>query len=93
MEALYTILLPDKKELHKDFLDYVADMAGGWTLHECTEGKWLNMYGEYEQEIMWPLSIACNDSTMKEIAQKAKKHFNEKSIMYWKASSEIHYVI
>jgi len=96
---LYEILIPvtnnDKRAFsrvhHKVWEKVVRESTGGLSVCPTIEGQWVNK-GTVYVERMRPVRIACNARVMRRLAEAAKRHYHQLSVMYYPVSADVRFI-
>jgi len=94
---LWEILVPGRKEgqkvkkgYHKQWDAKVRAISKGLTILSPTKGQWVDKDGSLFVEKMIPVRIACTQDEILDIATITAKHYNQKAVMYYKMSDNVH---
>jgi len=96
---LFEILIPVADNTGKAFPSVhnrqwektVRDTAGGLSALPIIQGQWVDQ-GKVFAEKMRPVRIACSARKIKWLAEYAKRHFSQFSIMYYPISQDVRFV-
>jgi len=96
---LYEILIPvadnEKRvfsRIHRKVWEKVVrDTAGGLSTCAPVDGQWVDG-GKVYSERMQPVRIACSAPKIRKLAEFAKGHFRQLSIMYYPVSPEVRFL-
>lgn len=66
----------------------VCDIAGGLTLLQREEGRWVDNVGGLQPDKMIPVQVACSRSCIFEIAEMTKVHYKQEAVFFYKVSDE-----
>jgi hypothetical protein len=82
---------PIRTAHHKSWDKRVQAISGGLTILSPVKGKWLFQGIEYPERVI-PVRIACDSYQMAAIAQMTLQHYRQKSVMYYKLSSDVTFI-
>ena len=96
---LYEILIPQadnakrafSRSHHAKWEGIARDTAGGLSVCPIISGQWIDK-GKVYRERMRPVRIACSARSMRKLADLAKSHYRQISVMYYPVSSEVRFV-
>lgn len=97
MNKLWTILVPTARpngrpfrlRYHRLWDSKVSSITGGLTILQPVKGQWVAGDGRLFAERMIPVSIACSDEQICEIADFTAKHYFQEAIIYWLVSDRV----
>jgi hypothetical protein len=96
---LYEILIPQadnskrafSRAYHRAWEKLVRESAGGLSICPTIEGQWIDK-GKLYRERMRPVRIACSAQKMRKLADLAKLHYRQLSVMYYPVSPDVRFV-
>lgn len=80
---------PYKTRYHRVWDAKVREISGGLTILPPEKGQWLANNGDFHNERMIPVRIACTRAQMEIISDFTAKYYSQLAIMYYKVSSEV----
>ena len=95
--VLWEILVPATKNdgtifdiaHHNVWDERVRSFSGGITLLRSVTGQWVNSAKKIFIEKMIPVRIACDEQTMKKIADITARHYRQEAVMYYEVSRRV----
>jgi hypothetical protein len=93
--CLWSILVPTVRNsgkpyttrYHRVWDNYVMSITGGLTIHHPSFGKWKS--DKLYSERMIPVSIACTQPQIEQIADFTAKYYEQLAVMYWLVSCNV----
>jgi hypothetical protein len=94
---LWEILVPTIKDgkpvrtrFHRVWDNKVREISKGLTILNPAKGQWISPDGELFEERMIPVRVACTSEEIVKIADMTAAYYNQKAVMFYKISSEVH---
>ncbi len=96
---LYEVLIPKRdndnkpfsKRHHEAFTQQVRQAAGGLSVCPDVNGEWMDN-GRVYKERMTPVRIATSARKIRKLAELAKEHYRQLSVMYYPVSQSVTFV-
>lgn len=79
-------------EHHHAWDEHVRSLANGLTILKPVKGQWVSPQGALIKEPMIPVRIVCDDPTMQTIILFTLKHYEQKTVMAYRLSSDVRLV-
>jgi len=79
-------------EKHRKWDTFVRNHTKGLTILKSSKGQWISNSGHLHKDKMIPVRIACSLGTIIIIAKFTKKFYNQKQIMFYQISSNVHFL-
>ncbi len=80
---------PVRTRHHKNWDNYVRNVAGGLTILTPAKGQWLDLDSTLYQERVIPVRVSCTRKQLDKIIDFTLQHYRQLAVMAYKISDEV----
>lgn len=76
-------------EHHKEWDEYVKNIAGGITITKTAKGEWVSPDGTLFKDRVIPVRIMCTEAEIEEIIQFTISHYSQEVVLAYEVSNHV----